>query len=115
MSRLLRASINASGEVIYKDMPVQDVLILSEGKAESEGLLLIDKDFIAYLTSNAQDTKLLIEKILDLITELASALDLIDQKPSTTTPGPPAPLATANVAQINVIKTQLDQLKESLK
>lgn len=115
MSRFLRATIDASGKVLYQGVEIKDVLILSEGKGESEGLLLIDKDFIAYLTSNAQDTKVLIEKILGLIEQLAQALDLIDNKPAPAATVSPIPVATANIAQINLIKGELDLLKDSLK
>lgn len=111
----MRASINTAGKVLYEGVEIQDVLILSEGTAESEGLLLIDKNFIAYLTSNAQDVKVLIEKIVALIDELSSALSTIDIKPVGGTGSAPAPGAASNIAQIAVLKAELDLLKGALK
>jgi len=115
LSRIMRASINTAGKVLYEGVEIQDVLILSEGTAESEGLLLIDKNFIAYLTSNAQDVKVLIEKIVALIDELSSALSTIDIKPVGGTGSAPAPGAASNIAQIAVLKAELDLLKGALK
>lgn len=83
--------------------------ILSQGKKQSSGIALVDKNQVTYLTSNASDIAELItlmKDILDKVTAIATGLDA-----GTTSPGGQA----SNIAQLSPLISQLNALKDNLK
>ncbi len=108
MSKVVDATCNAAGIVTADGVPVTDAVILSQGKASSSGVLLIEELKSTYVTSNATDIKALItnvKAIVDKITSIVTSLNAA-------TPGTPA---TADIALLVTLNTQLDLTKELLK
>lgn len=115
MSKTLKAECDGSEKVFYGDTEVISCEILSEGKQKSDGILVIDKGKTYYLTSSATDIKTTLEKISSALTEIATALTTIDAKPVGGTGSAPAPAVGGNVATLNTLKSEIDQLKGALK
>lgn len=112
MSRVLEGSCNAS--VVTVDGQVVEASILSKGLGESSGVAIIDKDKVYYLTSNADDLDLTIEKLNSSLTKLISIITAIGAGMTGPTTAPPGTLA-ADLAEITAIVTELTTLKGSLK
>lgn len=117
MSRCLKARLSSKGEVIYSDKVVSDVDILSEGNAESEGVLVLDKELIFYLASSAKDIKKALIEVSKGLSEISTSLDKLDNAgylvgASGAVPGPP--LLTLNINNINNIRGKIDDLKDAL-
>lgn len=115
MSKVLEASCDASGVVTCEGFTIEDVVILSEGKQASTGVLIVDGLNSYYITSNASDLITTLDKISLSLTQIASALTAIDAKPTGGTGSAPSPVAGSNVTQINTIKSEVDALKGALK
>ena len=108
MSKILPATCQANVVTIESHV-IAPSGILSEGVKASEGLALIEKDSVTYITSNASDIKDLITNIGDVLTKITTALTGIDAV--TTTPGSNAALITL----ITTAKTALVLQKDNLK
>lgn len=109
MSKILYATCDASGKVSVDGLEVPEAQVLSEGTKESEGLLFVQGPKARYLPSSAGDIKDLIGSlvgIVDQIATIASGLDAV-----TVSPGGQA----AAIAQLQTLKTQLEQSGEALK
>lgn len=96
-------------EVTADDVVVPEADILSQGKKASAGLLVIDRDKKTYLTSNAEDIADLIESLVEIINQIATIATGLDG--ATNSPGAQA----SAIAQLQTLKTELDQTKEQLK
>lgn len=115
MSKILDATANAAGLVSSEGFSLSNALVLSEGKQASSGLLFIDEEKLRYLCSSATDIKSTLNHLGLVLSQIATALTLIDGKPTGGTGSSVVPTVTGNVTQINSIKTQVDTLKDALK
>lgn len=114
MSKILSATADAQGKVTADGVEVVGAIMLSEGKQASSGMAVIDGDKVWYLTSSATDIKATIEKAADAITKIANVLTSIGAGMTGPTTAPPPTLPT-DVVAINMVVTELNQLKEALK
>ena len=120
MSKMIEASCVA-GIVTAGGVPVPVATKLCEGVGASTGVLILDEDKADYIAKTSPDLKTTLTKIVSILTQLTTALTVIDAKVLVTTCGAgagstaPLPLATANIASITVIQAELSILKETLK
>lgn len=126
MSKIMEAVVQG-GVVKVGSLSVPGAVILSEGDADSQGLLILEGGEKFYITKITPDLKTTIEKTADLIedlnaalTEIATALTTIAAVPSGWVT-PPATVAAnvtqilAKVAELTATRTTLTTLKEALK
>lgn len=109
MSKVLSATCDANGKVTAEGVEVVGAIVLSEGKKASSGVAVLDGDKVWYLTSSATDIKDLITKLVEIVNQIATISTTLDGV--TVSPGS----ATAAIAQLQTMKTQLEQSKETLK
>ena len=127
-TKMLDATCDATGKVTAGGAIVPEAQVLSEGKQQSSGILLIDEDKPRYIPSSATDVKSTIEKTITLIEDIASALTTIATSLTSIgagmtgpTTAPPPTLATdvatitTKVTALNATKAQLNTLKGALK
>lgn len=114
MSKVLNATADESGKVTAEGVEVVGAIILSEGKQASEGVAVLDGDKVWYITSSSSDIKTTIEKLADAITKTANLFTSIGSGMTGPTTAPPPTLVT-DVLALNMIVTDLNQLKEALK
>ncbi len=114
MSKILEASCVA-GVVSSEGKPVAGTVILSEGVGSSEGVLILEGGERFYISKTSPDLKTTIEKVASALGQIATALGLIDAKPTGGTGSAPVPLAADAIVAIGVAQTQLTALKEMLK
>ena len=114
MSKILSATASADGKVTADGVEVVGAIILSEGKQASSGVAVMDGEKVWYLTSSATDIKATIEKAADAITKIATLFTAMGAGMTGPTTAPPPTLAT-DVAAINAVVTELNQLKGALK
>lgn len=127
MSKMLDASCVA-GVVTSEGVPVPTATILSEGVGPSSGVLLLDEDKARYIAKISPDLKATIEKLIDALTETASALNStvsaflsIASGMTGSTTAPPPTLAadllpiTTSASSITATKVLLETLKEMLR
>lgn len=104
----------SAGQVTVNGLTVPGAKIISLGKGESSGCLLIFGDKAFYLTSNATDLESTITKLTESINKIATILTSIGAGMTGPTTAPPGTLAT-DVLELTMIATELNQLKEVLK
>lgn len=109
MSKILSATCDAQGKVTAEGVEVVGAIVLSEGKKASSGVAVLDGDKVWYLTSSATDIKDLITKLVEIVNQIATISTTLDAV--TVSPGN----ATAAITQLQTMKTQLEQSKETLK
>lgn len=114
MSKIMDATCSAAGVVTAQGVPVDVATVLSEGNQASSGILLIDGDKAWFFPSSATDIKSTIEQVADAITRIANLITLVGAGMTGPTTAPPPTLA-ADIAAINLVVTQLNQLKVALK
>lgn len=114
MSKVLQATADASGKVTADGVEIVGAIILSEGKQASAGVAVIDGEKVWYLTSSATDIKTTIEKLAGLITKLGTMFTAVGSGMTGPTTSPPPTLAT-DVAELNQMVVELNQLKGALK
>ncbi len=91
---------------------VEPVVILSQGKRSSEGILAIDAEKATYVTSNAEELAEALDEIAGALGLIATALTGIGAgMPSST----PPPTLGSTVSAINAVKDALNTLKVNLK
>lgn len=128
MSKMLSATCDSSGKVKADGFEVPEAVVLSAGKQQSSGALIIDKKTVKYLTSNASDIETFIEKtnaalddISAALTKIALTLTSIGAGMTGPTTSPPPTLGTdvatinSKVSEINATKAELETLKGALK
>ncbi len=124
-TKLLEATCLA-GVVTAEGVPVPAAEVLSEGVAQSSGVLLIEGDKAKYLVSNASDIKDLLTQInaaLDTvagaISTVAGALTAINAAIPTAVPSASTPFDTASLlADLSSIEARiatLNLIKDALK
>lgn len=99
--------VTADGKVVPAE-------ILSQGKKSSTGVMLMDEDKRAYLTSNATDIADLITKLESLVQLISDTFSAIGSGMTGPTTAPPGSLPTS-ITQLATIKSQLDTMKVNLK
>lgn len=113
MAKIIAASLS-SGKVMAEGFEIQDAVVLSEGEADSEGVLILDGDKQYYIAKTTPDVKTTIEKVVDAIDKIANLFTAIGAGMTGPTTAPPGTLAT-DVAAIQAVKTELETLKDELK
>lgn len=126
MSKIMEAVVQG-GAVKVGSLSVPGAVILSEGDADSQGILILESGEKFYITKITPDLKTTIEKTADLIedlnsalTEIATALTAIAAVPSGWVTPPPTVAANvtqilAKVAELTATRTALNTLKGALK
>ena len=104
MTKLVRATVDSSGVVNIDGQKVEDALQSGVGGAPSSGVALVDGDTVVYIVLDASDLKTLIEKLVEIVGQVATVATGIDA--ATNSPGG----QTAAIAQLNVMKAELEQL-----
>lgn len=113
MSKILPATASTASVVTALGVPVTAAEILSLGKQQSSGILILQDGRAWYIASSAPDIKTTIEKVASALTEIANALTAIGTGMTGPTTAPPGSLPTS-VSSINAVVTQLNTLKEAL-
>lgn len=115
MSKFFKATCDASGKVFVEGYQIPEALLLSAGKAESQGTLFVDGELAVYLPIVFTDLETTLDKISQSLAQIASALTTVDAKPTGGTGSATVATVTSQVAQINTLKSELDALKGALK
>ena len=128
MSRILEATCSADGKVTCLGVEVSDVIVMSEGKQASSGVLIIDGSLAKYIALSASDLKTTLvktssalEKVAEALTTVASTLTAIGAGMTGATTAPPPTLGSSvstinsKVSLINTLKTELNDLSGALK
>jgi len=128
LSKILPASADSSGKVSASGVEIPGAVILGEGKQASIGIAIFDTQNVWYIPEFSSDVKTTIEKIIEMIDELASCLTTISNSLTsigagmtgpTTAPPPTLPTdvvsITAKVTELNATKAALNTLKGALK
>lgn len=124
MSKFYEAVCDDSGVVSVEGFAIPEAQLMSEGKAPSNGILLIERDKAIYLPFSVSDLKTTLEKVSAALQQVSTALQNLDAasiKAVSGGSGAPAvgvttpPAATGQISQINSIKSELDALKDGLK
>ncbi len=95
--------------------PLLGAVILSQGIGPSTGVAVIDEDNSFYIADISGDLKTLLEKVISLLTNLTTALTLIDAKPTGGTGSAPTPVAATNITNLTTIAGELTALEAILK
>lgn len=114
MSKIIPATC-AGGVVTAEGFAVPGAVVLSEGVGSSEGALILERDAPTYVAKTSPDLKATLEAIVSVLGQLTAALTAIDAKPTGGTASAPTPVATANVAQLTALQSQLTTLKGALR
>lgn len=114
MSKALAATC-VGGVVSIAGTPIPGAVILSEGVGSSTGVAYLQDDKIYYVAKTTPDVKTLLEKVVSLLTELTTALTLIDAKPTGGVASATTPVAAVNIVNLTAISTQLTTLGAMLK
>lgn len=107
MSKILSATCEA-GTVTVEGQTVM-AEVLSQGTKSSEGVLILEGEEALYLPSSALDIKELIESLNTIIQQIVIITTSLDSV--TTSPG----TAAAAIAQLTLLKTQLNLTKDNLR
>lgn len=116
MSKVIRATCSDL-EVVAAGVPVPSAEIFSEGKGDSDGVLIIDRDEAFYIPNTTPDLKETLDKVVDALTSIASALSALDGAGfliAATAGVPSPPIAAGAISTINSLKAELEELKEDL-
>jgi hypothetical protein len=113
MARILDATCE-SGIVTVEGQEITPTFIFSEGVGASIGKLIIDGNRSYYLAKTSPDLKTTIEKVSESIEKIGEILTSIGAGMTGPTTAPPGTLAS-DVAEINAIASELNELGESLK
>lgn len=114
MAKILDATADADGKVTAGGVEVDIAEILSAGKQASAGIIIFDGSKAWYFPSSATDIATLIEKSADAITKIANILTAIGGQMTGPTTAPPPTLAS-DVAAVNMVVSELNELKGALK
>lgn len=109
MTRVLRATCDASGVVTCEGVTVPAARVLTAGKAASSGILILDEDRADYVATNTTDIEALIESVVEIVNkvvEITTSLDAVTLSPGA---------AAANIALLTTMATQLNLTKDLLK
>lgn len=112
MSKVLNATCEFG--LIKVESQIVDGEILSEGIGKSSGIVVIDKENLTYITSNATDLKETIVKLNDIVMKITEILTAIGSGMTGPTTAPPPTLATG-VIEVTTMLVELNLLSEKLK
>lgn len=112
MPRILKAT--CENKIIKIKGVVVNGTVLSSGIGASEGVALLDKSELTYLTTNTTDLKESLVKINDAILKIGEILTSIGAGMTGPTTVPPPTLPTG-VVELTNIGIELIQLSEQLK
>lgn len=128
MSKALEATCDANGIVTAEGFQVPSAVILSEGKAASEGLLILEEEKATYVAKTSGDLKTSIENMVSALDAVASALTTVantltaiggGMTGSSTAPPPALPTnvsqINSKVSEIQSLKSEFESLKDALK
>lgn len=76
MTRLFEATC-VGGIVMVDGLPIPDAVILTQGTAASEGMLVLNKGIAYYVTSNTEDIEDLLTKLVSTLGTVTSVLNTI--------------------------------------
>lgn len=113
MSKILAASC-VDNKVTVEGKEIEGAIILSQGKASSTGIVIIEEDKVTYIAMNTTDLATTIDKTVELINAIAPILTAIGAGMTGPMTAPPPTLA-ADVAQLQTKASELLQLKDNLK
>lgn len=137
MSKVLEASC-IGGVVSVQGVPVPGVILLSEGVANSDGILIVDEGKAYYLTNIGNDLDTALGKVIEALEKIGAALEktvdsltAIDTAqyiiavsggsgaPAVGTPSPPVAAGdisgiTSAAAELEAVKAELEALKGNL-
>lgn len=111
MSKVLVAS--CENEKVTVEGKEVEATILSQGKASSTGIVVMDGDKVYYIALMGADLITTLEKTSAALEKIASTLTDIGSGMTGPSTAPPPTLGTS-VAEINAIVSELDQLKDNL-
>jgi hypothetical protein len=126
LSKIFAASADSSGKVTVGGVQIPEAVILSEGKAASSGLLILEGGTCWYVPTDVSDLKTTIGKVIDVITDIVSSLNSVNTALTSLSAvpvgawTPPPTLATSvtsittQVTDLTAIKTALNTLKGAL-
>ncbi len=106
MGKIIEASCE-SGIVTADENSVAGAVILSEGIAPSDGVLILQDEKQFYVAKTSGDLKDLIQSVCDILTNVVTVLSSHDSGLGST--------QTATIALITTAKTALLTKKENLK
>lgn len=112
MIKILSATC-VDNKVTVAGQEIENVIILNQGTAESEGVVFIDGDTVTYIASNAGDLAITLEKLADALSKITATLTAIGGGMTGPTTAPPGTLAP-NVGEIDAIASELSELKDNL-
>lgn len=120
MPKILDA-VCVEGEVKIGAVVLENVIFVSQGEGDSEGIVLIDEEKIYYIPVANTDLKTTLEKVVDALTAAATALTqaatgmgAIDVKPTGGTGSASTPAAASNISAINTQVTNINTAKNAL-
>ena len=108
MTKMVPATLDASGKVIIDGQPVEGAQLTGAGKAASSGVAFIDGTRVVYVILNGSDLKTLIEKLAEITQQVATIATGLDA--ATNSPGG----QTAAIAQLTTMQGQLATMKDVL-
>jgi hypothetical protein len=125
MSKTLQASFNKiTNAVEVAGTPVLNVTILSEGKENSEGAVVLDEYEAFYFAKTKPDLVQTLEKIIDALSQVSAALNkCASALTSLDTAGfliaadagvPGTPVATSDISEISSAQANIDTIKSDL-
>lgn len=113
MAKVIQAEC-VNNKVTVEGVEIEGAQILTQGKAQSTGILIVDDDRIYYVSTNTTDLKTTLEKLASAMTKVTETLTAIGTGMTGPTTAPPGVLPT-NVANINATVGELTTLKDNLK
>jgi hypothetical protein len=113
LAKVLEATCE-DGIVTLEGQEIEVDLLLSEGVAPSQGVLIIDGNKTYYVARTSPDLKSSLETLTEAINSIADVLTAIGAGMTGPTTAPPGTLA-ADVTAIQALATELEDLGESLK
>lgn len=123
MSKVLEATC-VGGVVSVGGVPVPGVVLLSEGVANSTGILIIDEMRAYYITNVGNDLDTTLGKVIEAFDKVIAALEkAVDSLTTLDTTGfligaagavPSPPVATADIAGITSAAAELEGVKAEL-
>ncbi len=115
MSKMIPATC-VGGIVTADDVPVPSAVILSEGVAESEGVLFLDGENARYLPKTSPDLKLTLEKLAEALDKIATAMgEIATAIPTLVAPPTWATPATNPALTLATLSAEITTLKEALR
>lgn len=114
MSKILLATCDATGKVTCEGVQIPEAVVMSAGKQASNGLLIIEGGTVRYLALSVTDLETTLGKVSQALGKIGEILTSIGSGMTGPTTAPPGTLPT-DVAALNSIKAEIDQLKGALK